>query len=301
MAEKHQEMDALMVAMDAIDAMRYEEQKLQEEVLDAAARKARLKARLREIYAASGIEVSEAMLDAGIQAMEEERFGYEAPRKGIAWYLAKLYVRRDRWLKPVVGVFGATLLGVIGYWALVVHPKTTLYAELPKKAQRYEQNIAHEAVAKEAIKEAALRRKEIDEALKRGDTARAKEALARLEALDALLASHYRIRIVQEPGTPSGVWRVPKGNANAKNYYLIVEAIDENGRHVPAEVYDEERGKKVRTTRWGIRVDEKTFRRIAQDKRDDGIIQQREIGEKKRGFLTPHYRIETTGAAITHW
>ena len=53
--------------------------------------------------------------------------------------------------------------------------------------------------------------------------------------------------------------------------------------------------------KWGLRVDEDTFNRVAADKRDDGIIQQDIVGAKRRGDLDPRYAVATTGAAITNW
>jgi hypothetical protein len=43
------------------------------------------------------------------------------------------------------------------------------------------------------------------------------------------------------------------------------------------------------------------YRQIAADKRDDGIIQNRDFGVKRRGQLVPEYAMPTTGAAITAW
>ncbi|MGI9287042.1 MAG: DUF6384 family protein, partial [Pseudomonadales bacterium] len=53
--------------------------------------------------------------------------------------------------------------------------------------------------------------------------------------------------------------------------------------------------------RWGVRVDEEIFDAVKADKQDDGIIQQRMVGEKERGQLDPEYTIATSGAAITAW
>jgi hypothetical protein len=66
-------------------------------------------------------------------------------------------------------------------------------------------------------------------------------------------------------------------------------------------VINEETGQTERVSKWGLRVDEDVFRRIAADKQDDGIIQQREFGVKRSGQLQPDYRMPTTGAAITQW
>ena len=66
-------------------------------------------------------------------------------------------------------------------------------------------------------------------------------------------------------------------------------------------IINEETGRIERVSKWGLRVEEDVFRRIAADKQDDGIIQQREFGVKRSGQLKPDYRIPTTGAAITRW
>jgi hypothetical protein len=54
-------------------------------------------------------------------------------------------------------------------------------------------------------------------------------------------------------------------------------------------------------SKWGVRVDEKTFERVAADKQDNGIIERDRIGFKSRGYLTPKYEMPTSGGAITQW
>jgi len=293
-------MDELMVAMDAIDELRYEEKKMGK-VLDEEGRRTRLKKRLKEIYAASGIEVTDAMLDAGIEALEKERFSYEPPRKTFSWYLARLYVARDAWLKPVLGAAAAVIVGFGAYYAVAVYPARKMLQTLPPSLERTVSAIAEESKEPSAKAQAQRLYEEAKQALASGDTEKAQAKLEYLKALEAQLNRHYRIRIVQRRGEPSGIWRVPQDNPRAKNYYLIVEAVDEEGNPVPVRVYDEERDKEAEVSRWGIRVDAETFRRIARDKRDDGIIQQRNVGIKKRGYLKPEYTVPTSGAAITHW
>jgi hypothetical protein len=52
---------------------------------------------------------------------------------------------------------------------------------------------------------------------------------------------------------------------------------------------------------FGLRGDEATFERVAADKRDDGIIQNAVVGEKRRGELEVRYTVPATGGAITEW
>ena len=90
-----------MVAMDVVDTVRHREHLVDRE-LDAEARRARLIERLRQIYTAQGIEVTDAALEAGVDALEEERFAYSPPEGGFSLALARMYVRRDRWLRPLL-------------------------------------------------------------------------------------------------------------------------------------------------------------------------------------------------------
>ena len=66
-------------------------------------------------------------------------------------------------------------------------------------------------------------------------------------------------------------------------------------------IKSEEDGSVKTVTKWGLRVDQQVYNAVAADKSDDGIIQKRKVGEKRRGFLDVDYTIPTTGAAITGW
>ena len=122
-----------------------------------------------------------------------------------------------------------------------------------------------------------------------------------MQALRADVEAAYEVRIVNRPGQRSGIWRVPGANPDARNYYIIVEAVDRYGAVLEVPVRNEEDGRIERVRQWGLRVDRALFEEVAADKRDDGIIQNNRFGEKQRGFLEPRYQLPTTGAAITSW
>jgi hypothetical protein len=113
------------------------------------------------------------------------------------------------------------------------------------------------------------------------------------------LREEYKLRVVNRP--TSGVWRRPRINPLARNYYLIVEAVDENGRVLAKTIRSEETGETATVEKWGVRVGEDVYKKIMADKLDDGIIQQSVIGEKKRGYLEPDYTTPVTSGAITQW
>lgn len=129
----------------------------------------------------------------------------------------------------------------------------------------------------------------------------ARAAIADLESLLGRLRQVYDIRIVQEQGVPSGVWRIPDVNPDARNYYLVVEAVGPDGKALPMPVTSEETRKQETVTRWGVRVDKSIFDAVRRDKSDDGIIQNARVAEKIRGAVEPKWVIPVPPGAITEW
>lgn len=138
-------------------------------------------------------------------------------------------------------------------------------------------------------------------AMAQGDFARAQQRSSDLKDLLAALQRTYTLEIVSRPGERTGVWRYPEANTGARNYYLIVEAVTDNGERLTLPVTSEEDGKVYTVDRWGMRVDQSVYERVGADKQDDGIVQDNTFGVKRRGFLRPEYQMGTTGAAITQW
>ncbi|MDH3466986.1 MAG: DUF6384 family protein [Gammaproteobacteria bacterium] len=138
-------------------------------------------------------------------------------------------------------------------------------------------------------------------ALRAGDVDAAAAAARALVAMRKRLQQEYDILVVSRADERSGVWRIPDNNPNARNYYLIVEAIAADGKPVTVPVENEEDSKLYRVNKWGIRVSEGLYQRIAADKQDDGIIQERRVGIKRRGYPSPEYKAAVSGGAITSW
>ncbi len=107
--------------------------------------------------------------------------------------------------------------------------------------------------------------------------------------------------IVSRPGERTGVFRVPDANTGARNYYLIVEALDPSGTALALPVTSEEDGKTATVSKWGVRVPKATYDAVARDKGDDGIVENRVLADKPRGQLAPAYRMPVSGGAILSW
>jgi hypothetical protein len=293
-------LDELMLAMDVVDTLRHQELMLTREV-EADDREQQLVARLREIYTAQGITVSDDVLAKGVEALREERFAYSSPAAGLSRSLALLYVTRARWGKWVGGTLAVAVLAGLAIQFLIVGPGQRLAAELPGNLESAYHVVVAETQDPAALADAERLVGEGRDALQRGDTSAAGDSLGALRGLDERLREQYELRIVSRPGERSGVWRVPDDNPGGRNYYLIVEAVAPNGARLGLPIKSEEDGGTKVVKAWGLRVDETTFEKIAADKRDDGIIAQDVVGTKRRGKLEPDYTVATTGGAITKW
>ncbi len=293
-------LDELMLAMDVVDTLRHRELMLEREV-EAGDRDQRLLVRLREIYTAQGITVTDDVLAQGVSALREERFLYAAPAPSFGRSLATLYVSRGRWGKWVGGGVALVAAAVLAFQLLVVWPQQRAAETLPSELQSAYQLIVSETKDPKALEEAQQTLSAGQVALSHRDFGGAGAAVGELRGLDARLEQQYELRIVSRPGERSGVWRQSGDNPSGRNYYLIVEAIAPNGAPLTIPIRNEEDGRTVPARRWGLRVDEATYESVAADKRDDGIIEKNVVGAKHRGELDPQYSVATTGAAITNW
>ena len=291
-----QPLDEVMLAMDVVDTLRHR-RKLVDQELASDERDQVMMERLRKIYTAQGIEVSDRILEEGVQALKEERFVYSPPQPGLGTSLANLYVSRDRWGKWVVGALGALAIGAAAYYFLVIGPRS----QLPSQIADMRDQVIAVSSDEQANDSARALFLQAQASIRKGDTEAAEASLAAMTELRNELEQVYTVRIVNKPGERSGVWRVPNLNESARNYYVIVEAIDRSGQPVEVRVTDEETGKIARVSQWGLRVDKPVFDQIAADKQDDGIIQNNRFGVKQRGELEPEYTFPTSGAAITNW
>jgi hypothetical protein len=295
-----QPLDDLMLAMDVVDTLRHEQILLERE-LGAEDRDQRMVERLRQIYAAQGIEVPDSILEQGVEALKHDRFTYRPPAPGLRVSLARLYVSRGRWGLPVLAVAGLLSAAVLAWVLLVSGPAKRAADALPERFEAGASLLEQQAKGPEALRRVERLLGEGRSALRRNDSEALAAVIGRMDDLGEQIDSRYELRIVNHPGERSGVWRMPAANTSARNYYIVVEAVDDNGDVRSVQILNEEDGEIHRVDRWGLRVDESLYQAVAADKSDDGIIQNNRFGVKRRGYLVPDYLMETTGAAITRW
>ena len=301
-------LDDVMLAMDVVDTLRHDQTLVARE-LGASAREADLIERLRKIYHDQGIEVPDHILEEGVKALAESRFTYTPPPETLSTRLAKLYVSRGRWGRPAMIAIAAIAV-VLGGYFLIYRPYEAGVAEaarvelaegLPARMDQAYDEIFNETKVQSALEIAEPWVERGKAAAERGDRDAALAAIDQLEAIHSTLLAEYSIRIINEPGESTGIWRFPESNTEATNYYLIVEAQDTDGDPITMPIENEETGQTEEVSRWAIRVPEITYEAVRADRQDDGIIQRDVLGVKQYGFLETDYSMPVLDGAITQW
>lgn len=301
-------LDDVMLSMDVVDTLRHEERIVERELNDET-RRAQLIDRLREIYRGQGIEVPDRILEEGVKALEERRFVYEPPPPSLRMTLARLYVTRERWGRWFAGGLAGLAMFWLGWQAFYVWPRAQqeertrveLNETLPQEFNSFYAAIESESNVASIRTQAARLRDAGLAAAKAGNMRAARQSAAELRALLDALRLTYEIRVVSRPGELSGLWRIPRVNPNSRNYYLVVEAIGEDGGPIERTVTNEENGARETVTKWAVRVSKPVFDAVQADKLDDGIIQKAVIGVKRRGELETDWLVDTQGGALTRW
>jgi hypothetical protein len=306
--QKAAPLDDVMLAMDVVDTLRHRDHLVRRE-LNEKDRERALITRLREIYAGQGIEVPDAVLAEGVNALRENRFVYSPPKPGLSVSLAHLYVERGKWFGRIAGILVALVVAWLAYsWAFVWPEQRAAEAlriemteTLPSRVVTLGEAIAENAQEDSLRADAAELMADVERALAASQPDAAREAVDDLQALHDQMMRAYALTIVSRPGELSGVWRIPDANPNAQNFYLIVEAIAEDGSVLSLPIRSEE-DQSIRTvSRFGERVSENVFARVRADKSDDGIIQNARVAIKRRGYREPEYSIPVLGGRITDW
>jgi hypothetical protein len=307
-AGKPQTLDDIMIAMDVVDTLRHREDLARRE-LNEEDREAELIARLRKIYKDQGIDVPDRLLADGVKALKESRFVYTPPPPGWKRTLLMAWARRETFGKRAAAVIALIAAAFIGYHVLVTRPaqlaaeraRVEITETLPKALRQAHADVLAVAADEAAKQKANALRADGERLIRAGDRAGASKISGELAALRDELTREYTLTIVSRPGEPTGVWRRPPGNNPARNYYIIVEPVAPDGRKLSLPIRNEENGVTETVSKFGVRVPQHVYETVAQDKRDDGIVQRNRFGIKRRGVLAVDYLMPFEGGFITKW
>jgi hypothetical protein len=289
-----------MLAMDIADSLRR---------VPGLAAGADSAARLRALYEEFGISLSDRAIGDGLAAFADDRFAYAPPSRGIGLVLARIYVARRHWERQALALVLTLAIGLGGYF-LVYRPYRDVQAQqaraelaeiMPAQMDALYQTIFEETKVQQGANEANELRARGKEAAARGDRVGAEAAIRGLTNLRDTLQQEYRLTVVDRAGAKWGFWTFPQDNAEATNYYLVVEAIDASGKVLRLPIRDEFTGRTEMVASFGVRVPEQVYRSVEADKADNSTIQRDLVAVKQFGFLEPDYVVGVLGGTVTQW
>jgi hypothetical protein len=102
------------------------------------------------------------------------------------------------------------------------------------------------------------------------------------------------INAVDRAGEKTGIRRRFKANKNDTNstawsWYIHVEAVDPSGEVVPVPVTSVETGRHALAKSFAIRVTKEVYEEIGKDKKSDGHVDDKKMGEKPANSLAIRY------------
>ena len=300
-------LDDLMMAMDVVDTLRHEEGQVARE-LKTDERDAAMVERLRQVYASQGIDVPDHILKAGVEDLKRDRFVYSPPSAGFQRTLAMIYISRSTWSKWLAAVVAVVIVCIAAWYFIVKLPAQraeadllarlqalpATYTELVGRIDSLTENTEIEANAARLATDGNL-------ALSDGNNEAAFKAEADLRDLAGQLQEVFEVRIISREGVPTGVSRIPESNPDTENYYIVVEAVDADGKILERRIVSEESSEAELVDKWGQRVSETIYNAVRRDKMEDGIVQKGVLGQKRRGELDIKWRSGVQDGAITKW
>lgn len=263
---------------------------------------------LRQLYRSFGIDLTDAAIADGVAARGDDRYRHGAKTRGAGAVVAQLYISRRRWGLPAIGavfVLAATVGGILAYQpyraAQLQQAQVELTQTMPATMDALLHTIHEETKVTQAETDAGAAVARGKDAVAKNDRAGAQQAIADLTAIRDALRAEYQLKIVDQPGGKWGFWTFPQSNTEATNYYLVVQAIGDDGHPLTLPVRDESTGRTEQVSTWGERVPEEVYEAVEADKSDNGAIEHTLLGVKEFGFLVPGYLVPTLGGQVTRW
>lgn len=142
---------------------------------------------------------------------------------------------------------------------------------------------------------------EAETSLLAGSVARASSLLEDVKNKLSFINNAYTLRIVSRPDEKTGAWRYYDGDQSIRQYYIIVEAVDSQGKTMSMPIFDSEKQEEVVTSKWGVEVPEALFNTLANEKKTTGGIAQPIMGEKVAGKMSESFRYDAQPRRITSW
>ncbi len=270
-----------LLTIDLIDALRREEQRL-DDALGDHQRMLVLRDDIKGYYAKAGITVPEATIDQAIKERQEQRYAFRPPALGtLGRTIATLYVHRKLTTVAVL------LIAAIGVGTgLTVGQRAQAERAQFQSAQHCLIDAEARAGAPDARALDALQAE--GDALQRGAEPGALQTwVVHAERTCTFFTQPLELRVTTQRGEKTGVRRDFRGAAGRQvsGYYIIADVVSPSGTPALALVTDVEHNAVHDAGRVGVRTSDSQYEALKRDKQDDGLISERVIGTKPANSL----------------
>ena len=303
----------MLQIMDVARAIR-DEQLTVEQQFQIEETRGKIRERLIASAQVAGDNVTAAEVDVVIQLYFDNLNVYRDPPWGFQRLLAQLYVWRVQLVSAVAGV-GAIGLGV---WLAFFNPampwsSQSRATQAVRQAEQEARSVLDRLNGFAKKDEAATLA--IDELTKEFRNAEATDNVAAIQQsqrrtaeLLASLEEQYELQIVTGAGRYSLVTKEWTKGENSLGYYAIVEARSRDGRILSRAIQDAETGESRSVSQWGEQIPKEVYDRLRADKASDGVLNETDFAEKKRGALNEQVLLPGSdgqpvkrGMQITDW
>lgn len=109
-------------------------------------------------------------------------------------------------------------------------------------------------------------------------------AVSTLDAMTSYIEKSLVLSVDSDTKGATGVTRT-SNSSGGSSYYVIASAIDALGNKVPVWVVDRESGIGALKSSFAVQVSRDKYRLVGRDKSDDGVVDDKYLGEKPAGSL----------------
>ena len=281
-------LEEVMRVMDVASTLR-KEQEIVEREFNLEKTKQMLRDKLIRTAELTGEELTPEQVEAAVNWYYDNLHEYEEPEKSLNWYLAHLYVARG-W---IMKIFLPIALAMGAIWSLWFAPfapfsdsnqkrklMTSLQVQIEKDAQFAMSIAASDHIAKEIQKLKMESSAHFDS----GNVDGLKTVQEKIADIEKIINEEYTITVVSGPNQKSGIDTYQE-NGDQSGYYLIVQARDANGNPLKQRIKNIETDSYHTVETWAEKVPKSVYDRLAQDKTEDGILNETVFATKKRGEM----------------
>ena len=308
------DLEEVMRVMDVASTLR-REQELVEREFNLDKTKQMLREKLIRTAELTGESLTPEQVEAAVNWYYDNLHEYEEPEKSLHWYLAHLYVARGWILKIAIPI--ALAIGAIwGLWFAPFAPfsDANQQSRLLKSAEtKIEKSLkSSQAIASSNSAKTALIQleNEFKAGLENEDIEGLGNVYEKLASLESRLNEEYTLTVVSGENQQSATRRdfEDDDGTRVSGYYLVVQALDSNGKPLKREILNREKNERKTVETWAELVPKEVYDRLATDKKEDGVLNETVFGRKIRGELdlkieikgADNQPIERTGQ-ITNW